>query len=227
MCGRYSLATTPAKIARQLQVALDKVPLISANYNVAPTQAGLVILNNAPEQLQYLRWGLVPYWSKDTGLGAKLINARCEGIVSKPSFRIPIRQRRCLVIADSFYEWRTEGKSKIPYRILRPNDELLVMAGIWDIWQQGDQQLRTFSIITTGANTEMSALHNRMPVLLQQTEQQNRWLADTPLEQTLDLLQTAPDDTLHYYRVGQGVNAVRNNGPQLHDEETDVSLTLF
>ncbi|PSR15288.1 MAG: SOS response-associated peptidase [Bacteroidetes bacterium] len=227
MCGRYSLVTTTQQIAQQLDIVLDDEQPIPPNYNVAPTHPGLVILNEAPEQLQYLRWGLVPYWSKDTESGPKLINARREGIESKPSFRIPIRQRRCLVIADSFYEWRAEGKAKIPYRILRPNGELLIMAGIWDVWRNEDQYMRTFSIITTDANAEIAALHNRMPVLLQQKEQQTDWLADSSLEQVLDLLQTPADGTLRYYRVSQALNSVRNNGPQLHEEETDASLKLF
>jgi putative SOS response-associated peptidase YedK len=109
MCGRYSQVYTSAEVEQQLEIPLVDSPEIVPNYNVAPTQEALVILNEAPHQLQALRWGLVPYWSKDIQQGARLINARQESIVTKPSFSIPIRQRRCLVIADSFYEWRRSG----------------------------------------------------------------------------------------------------------------------
>ena len=142
MCGRYSQVYTVTQVEQQLQIPLVGSAEIIPNYNLAPTQEAIVILNESPRQLQAIRWGLVPYWSKDIQQGARLINARSESIVTKPSFRIPIRQRRCLVIADSFYEWRRSGQQKLPYRILRSNDELLVMAGIWDIAKINNEAYR-------------------------------------------------------------------------------------
>jgi putative SOS response-associated peptidase YedK len=184
-------------------------------------------LNETPNELQHLIWGLVPYWSRDIKSGARLINARRESIASKPSFRIPVRQKRCLVLADSFYEWRRSGGQKVPYRIQPINKGILVMAGIWDEWHDANKRLRTFSIITTDPNKEMSDIHNRMPVLLLNSEDQQAWLSDQPLENTLDMLQTPPDGVLEYYRVSQMVNAVRNNSPQLHHPVNDEPLTLF
>lgn len=227
MCGRYSQVLKVAQVEQQLEISLDGSPEVVPNYNVAPTQQAVVILNEAPHLLQTLRWGLVPYWSKDIQQGARLINARSESIATKPSFRIPIRQRRCLVIADSFYEWRRSGQQKYPYRILRTNDDLLVMAGIWDIAQVDGQQYRTFSIITTAPNREMEAIHNRMPVLLINKEEQQSWLQDQEVEETLALLKTPDDDVLRYYRVSQQVNKVRSNCPALHQLVNDDPLTLF
>lgn len=227
MCGRYSQVYKMEQVAQQLQIPIEGLAEVDPNYNVAPTQEALVILNESPQQLQALRWGLVPYWAKDIQQGARLINARRESIITKPSFRIPIRERRCLVIADSFYEWRRSGKQKLPYRILRCNDELLVMAGIWDIAQVNGQQYRTFSIITTAPNQEMESIHNRMPVLLLNNQEQQAWLQDQEVEDILPLLKTPADGVLRHYRVSQRVNSVRSNGPELHQLVNDDPLTLF
>ena len=227
MCGRYSQVYSFEQLEQQLQIPLSSAVSIPANYNVAPTQDAMVLTNDQPNALQALRWGLIPHWSKDISYGARLINARRESIATKPSFRIAIRQRRCLVFADSFYEWRRSGQQKLPYRILRSNDEVLVMAGIWEIWQQDGQRVKSFSIITTEPNAEMEGIHNRMPVLLLDHDSQQRWLDDLPLEDTLELLQTPPDDVLKYYRVSQQVNSVRNNSPELHQAVSDDPLTLF
>ena len=227
MCGRYSQVYSFQQLEQQLQIPLSSAVSIPANYNVAPTQEAMVLTNDEPNILQAFRWGLIPHWSRDSKQGARLINARREGIATKPSFRIPIRQRRCLVFADSFYEWRRSGQQKLPYRILRTNDELLVMAGIWDIWEKSGQPVRTFSIVTTEPNAEMEGIHNRMPVLLLDVDMQQRWLQDLPLEDTLELLQTPPDSVLKYYRVSQRVNSVRNNGAELHATVSDDPLTLF
>lgn len=227
MCGRYSIVLSVEQIEKQLQIQLASDTVIEANYNVAPTQAGLVILNEDPHQLQHLMWGLVPHWSREVKSGARLINARRESISTKPSFRIPIRKKRCLVLADSFYEWRRSGSQKIPFRIQPIEQNLLVMAGIWEEWKNGNERLRTFSIITTDPNAEMENIHNRMPVLLQDVVQQQQWLGDHPLDDILDLLQTPADGILQYYQVSQRVNSVRNNSPFLHEPQTGGPLTLF
>ena len=182
--------------------------------------------NDQPKRLQYITWGLVPYWSNDGKNAGRLINARKEGIETKPSFRIPIRQRRCLVPADSFYEWKREGGRKIPYRIFPKNGELMMMAGVWDIWYDGDYGLKTFSVITTSPNLEMSALHNRMPVVLHSKEQQEAWLKTDDLVDVLSLLRTMPEGMLEMYRVSEQVNLVGNNSPELHYEVPEPP-TLF
>ena len=127
MCGRFSLVTSPEKLKQQFG-DIETGHNLKLSFNVAPTQHSYVITNEHPSRLDYCRWGLVPHWAKDSKNAAKLINARMEGIASKPSFRVPIRKRRCIVVADSFYEWRQEGKQKVPFRIYR------LMAACW-LWR--------------------------------------------------------------------------------------------
>jgi putative SOS response-associated peptidase YedK len=217
MCGRFSLATSKEKLQQQLPF-VEVAETLRVSYNIAPTQHAYVVMNDQPERLQYITWGLVPHWSNDGKNTGRLINARRESIETKPSFRIPIRKRRCLVLADSFYEWRREGVKKIPYRIFLENGSLMLFAGIWDIWYSGDYGLKTFSIITTDANHEVSVIHNRMPVLLTSVQDQKLWLETEDLDEVLSLLQTPPDGTLKMYRVSELVNSPVNNSPELHYE---------
>ncbi len=220
MCGRYSVVLDEAKLRKQFTKDLAKpTGGLPTNYNMAPTQSGLVITDAAPDRLSSFRWGLVPFWAKDLKIGARMINARSEGIEDKPSFRKPIRERRCLVVGDSFYEWRRHDGGKTPYRILPADDGLLVMAGIWEEWRgKGeDEPVFTYSVITGAPNAEMKSIHDRMPMLLTDGEQQSAWLdRDADLEQVLDLLRTPPDGTLKTYTISPEVGNVRNNGPELH-----------
>ena len=199
------------------------------NYNVAPTQQNPVITNKDPNQLNLFRWGLVPSWAKDLKIGARMINARREGIESKPSFRKAIREKRCLVLADSFYEWQRHKGGKTPLRIQPTDGSLLVMAGIWEQWWPKDgsteEPVFTYSIITGEPNDEMEPIHNRMPMLLQSEDQQAEWLSDeTPLDEVLGLLRTPPAGTLTYYPVSPLVGNVRNNGPELHERAESSDL---
>ncbi|MBK6947194.1 MAG: SOS response-associated peptidase [Haliscomenobacter sp.] len=216
MCGRYSFSFSKERIQEELDGVEIPEPL-ELNFNVAPTQKGYVVANESPGKLQAFTWGLVPYWSKEGRPDGRLINARMETIETKPSFRVPFRKRRCLVLADSFYEWEKKGKERIPYRILLKNGSLLVMAGIWDVWKHGEQSLYTFSIITTHPNQEVSVLHDRMPALLLDKEARNSWLEDDEPEQLLRLLESPPNDILKVYQVRSLVNRVTQNGPELHE----------
>ncbi len=216
MCGRFSFATSKEKLQAQLG-DIEPGSNLRINFNVAPTQHAYVVTNDVPNRLQYITWGLIPHWSNDGKNTGKLINARMEGIATKPSFRLPVRQRRCWVVADSFYEWRKEGDRKIPYRILLKNGELMVMAGIWDVWYKGDYAVKSFAIITAPPNREMQAVHDRMPVLLTTRELQHRWLEDIETDEALMLLNTPPNDILNIYRVSEKVNSVINNSPELHE----------
>lgn len=214
MCGRYSLAPKPQQLEQSLP-GLTVPAQLEISYNVAPTQQAYVVTKQAPYSLQRMEWGLVPNWSKDGKNSGKLINARAENIEEKPSFRESFRQRRCLVPADSFYEWRTEpGSRKAPYRIFLDNGDLLFMAGIWDEWQQGANVKQTFSILTCLPNLEMSALHNRMPVILPSMEAQQNWLSG---ENTQQLLKPIPDGILSMYRVSEALNKPGYDTPTLHE----------
>lgn len=225
MCGRFSFSTSKEKLIKQFG-AIDTGENLKSNYNVAPTQETYVITNKHPNRLDMLKWGLVPFWAKDTKNAGRLINARSEGIADKPSFRQSIRKRRCLVIADSFYEWKRIGKEKIPYRIFPENGNLLVMAGIWEVWNKGEVPVQTFSIITTEPNQEMQPVHNRMPVLLPTREAQEQWLDFLDIDTVMEMLKTPEDGLLSMYRVSTQVNSVRNNGPGLH-EEVSEQQSLF
>lgn len=221
MCGRYSIVITEEQLRKQFSSQLQ-LPTegLAKNYNVAPTQSGLVITDRNPAQLELFRWGLVPFWAKDMKIGARMINARSEGIEDKPSFRKPIREQRCLVLADSFYEWQRHDGGKTPHRIMPADGSLLVMAGIWEQWRpkDGDEDpVFTYSIITGAPNAEMTPVHDRMPMLLTNETTQSQWLdRKLPLPGVLDLLRTPPDGTLEYYPVPAAVGNVRNNGPALH-----------
>lgn len=226
MCGRYSFVASKEKIQQQLGAEVETGANLRINFNVAPTQHSYVITNDKPQLLQYITWGLIPYWSKDSKNAGKLINARSEGIEAKPSFRVPVRKRRCLVLADSFYEWKKVGTKKQPYRILLKNGELILMAGIWDVWYDNNYAVKSYSIITTAPNKEVSSVHDRMPVILHRKEDQQRWLEDQPLESVLEILKTPEDGILEMYRVSDKVNYVKNNSPDLHQKISDTP-TLF
>lgn len=215
MCGRFSFVVSKEKIKVQLG-DIETGNNLHASYNIAPTQHAYVITNDNPNRLQHLTWGLIPYWSRDGKNSGKLINARMEGLGGKPSFRVPIRRRRCLVLADSFYEWRKEGNAKIPYRIFLKNGDLMLMAGIWDIWSGGEYPVKSFSIITAPSNKEVTPLHNRMPLIFPHREQQIHWLEDISLEEVLDMLQPPEDNFLDMYKVSDKVNSYRNDSPELH-----------
>ena len=217
MCGRYSFVASPEKLKQQLG-EIETGQNLKLSFNIAPTQHAYVLTNEDSQHLKYFRWGLIPYWAKDSKNASRLINARIEGIEAKPSFRVPIRKRRCLVIADSFYEWRTEGQQKTPFRILPADGSLLIMAGIWDTWHNGEGPVQTFSILTAPPNAEIAPVHNRMPLVLADPRLQQRWISDLAVDEVMDMLQPPKDGILKKYQVSDRVNSVRNNGPDLHEK---------
>lgn len=216
MCGRYSLSTDPNQLKAQFGDLEIEGP-VQANYNIAPTQYSYVIADDHPNVLQQFKWGLIPFWAKDEKIGSRMINARSEGIENKPSFRAPIRRRRCLVLADSFYEWIKRDGKKVPQRILMKDAPIMVMAGIWEVWSKGPSPVYSYSIITCPPNEEMAPIHNRMPVVFPYKDQWGEWLSDIELSQVLDMLHTPDKDIFEIYEVSTQVNNVRNNGPELHN----------
>ncbi len=216
MCGRYSFSTDPDQLRAQFG-DIETPDVLEANYNVAPTQYSYIIADEHPKLLQQFKWGLIPFWAKDEKIGSRMINARSEGIEDKPSFRAPIRRRRCLVLADSFYEWKKEEGKKWPIRILMKDESIMVMAGIWEVWSKGASPVYSYSIITCSPNEEMIPIHNRMPVVFPYPDQWEAWISDIDLNKILDMLQTPDDGVLKSYAVSRQVNNVRNNGPELHE----------
>ncbi|HZU02168.1 MAG TPA: SOS response-associated peptidase, partial [Ktedonobacteraceae bacterium] len=166
MCGRYTLKHDIQAIAQEFHVApsLQTVP----RYNIAPTQEVISVLQNGEAHLELLRWGLIPSWAKEESIGSKMINARAETLAEKPSFKRLLHSKRCLVVADGFYEWKQEGRGpKTPMYITLKDDELFAFAGLWDAWKDADGQvIRTCTIITTEPNELMASIHTRMPAIL-------------------------------------------------------------
>ncbi len=221
MCGRYSFATSKEKISKHFGLPLNEE--LDKRYNIAPTQEAYVITNDNPKNLQQLRWGFIPHWANSDGFGNNLINARCENIETKASFRMSIRKKRCLVLADGFYEWKNYGRTKLPHRIIsRETGQMMVFAGLWDEWQGK----KTFSIITTTPNEEMQWLHDRMPVILPNIELQQKWLSDLSLKEVLVMLKPAENNTLKIFPVSDKLNKVGYDAPDLWNEVKTPS-TLF
>lgn len=181
MCGRFYLTASAAEIKKKFLV--DHVPDLVPRYNIAPTQVSPMVV--AVEKLRAVRparWGLVPSWSRDLSLGARMINALAEEIDDKPVFRSAFHAQRCLVPANGFYEWQTRGARKQPYKIMLRNGALCTFAGVWERWTpETGEPVETFAIITTRANKLVSEVHERMPVIIAPADYQ-RWL-------------TAPDAT--------------------------------
>jgi putative SOS response-associated peptidase YedK len=228
MCGRYSFAPELTIVNEHYKIIANPAD-VAANYNAAPTQLLPVITNQAPRELSWFRWGLVPFWAKDASIGNKLINARAESLDTKPSFRNAFRNRRCLVPADAFYEWKKVpgGKTKIPYRISIKNQPLFSMAGIWEQWKNpAGELLQSFSIVTTEANELVAALHNRMPVILA-PEAELLWLSDLKKDELLALLQPFDADAMEAYPVSTLLNSPRNNSKELAARSTDYPEDLF
>lgn len=217
MCGRYTQSITPARIAERFGVVGPFPPELKPRYNIAPSQdAPVVVLIEGP-RVELFRWGMIPSWSKDAALGLRMINARAETVASKPSYRKSFKRARCLVIADGFYEWKTnpDGRAKTPMRIRLKSSEPFAMAGLWDQWTGNDEkEIRSFTIITTTANEGLSQIHERMPVILKR-EDESRWLdPETQPEALTGLLKPYPTDGMEAYPVSRLVNSPRNDSPQ-------------
>ncbi len=208
MCGRFTQSKTAAAIARSFD--LDEVPDWQPRYNIAPTQAVPTIShasNPSGRQFRLLRWGLVPSWAKDLAMGAKLINARAETVAEKPSFRSALKQRRCLVLADGFYEWQRVNGKKQPYYFRVGEGEPFAFAGLWERWQGDGTVVETCTIITTQANELLQAIHDRMPVILP-AKTYDVWLdPTTPTPQLQNLLQPFDAAIMQGYPVSTMVNS--------------------
>ncbi len=213
MCGRFAQVIKYdrlQKLERELRLT-QKAQQLELNFNVAPTQTVSAVLSqDAGRYIGAFRWGLIPSWSKEIP-SYSMINARAETITEKPTFRSSLQRRRCLVPANGFYEWRKSDKQ--PFFVHAANDDLIYMAGIYDAWYGPDgSYVPSLTIITTAANTAMSQIHDRMPVLLFD-ENRLAWLEhkNTDASSFLPLLQPAAEDSIAMYKVGKMVNKVGNN----------------
>jgi putative SOS response-associated peptidase YedK len=215
MCGRFTLTVDMNRVAQVFGVASSLQ--VAPRYNVAPTQDVVTIMRNGSAHLELLRWGLIPAWARDTKGGTGMINARAETLAEKPSFKRLLRKRRCLVVADGFYEWKQEHGSKTPMYITLKDQEPFAFAGLWDSWQSPTgQELRTCTIITTEPNELMASIHNRMPVILPR-QASELWLdADLDDNQALlSLLKPYPADAMTARPVSRKVNNPQYDSAEL------------
>jgi len=216
MCGRVTVQTPAAEIAREFALTGIQLGLERPRYNLAPTQLMPVVANDGARVLDAYRWGLIPSWAKDASIGNKLINARGETVAEKPSFRSALKRRRCLVVVDGWYEWHQATKPKTPYLFRRKDGRPLALAGLWEEWTAPDtgELVRTCTLITTGPNALMAPIHDRMPVILP-PEAREAWLRPEPQESAalLPLLVPYAGDELEFYEVARVVNSPANDVP--------------
>jgi putative SOS response-associated peptidase YedK len=225
VCARYSL-TSPSEAVRDLfGCPVEDFP---PRYNIAPTQPVLIARCSArgKHELQLVRWGLIPPWAKDPGKFATLINARSETACAKASFRGAMRHHRCLVPASGFYEWSGGRKARQPYFIRPQGRELFAFAGIFEVWLGADgSEIETMAILTTSANADMAHIHDRMPVIIAESDFA-RWLdcRSGTADDILDLLRPAPEGSVEVIAVSAKVNNPRTDGPELHEPQTALLL---
>lgn len=211
MCGRFSLIESVHELQQQFEFELSAD--LQPRFNIAPSQEVFSIISDGKKRRGgTLRWGLVPHWAKEAKIGYKMINARAEGIDEKPSFKEPFRKKRCLIIADGFYEWKKVDDRKQPYRFIMKDRKPFAFAGLWETWKKGDAPLHTCTIITTTPNAVTEDVHDRMPVILKR-EDYDRWL--DPSNQAVDKLKSLlvpyPAEEMELYPVSELVNSPKND----------------
>lgn len=218
MCGRFTL-TVDADTIHDAFPWLEVPSNLTPRYNIAPTQPVAVVPNNGQNRLDAFVWGLIPAWAKDPSIGNKLINARGETLVEKPSFRSAYKRRRCLILADGFYEWVKQPgeKAKTPHYIQLESKEPFAFAGLWEYWHAPDgSEVYSTTIITTEPNETIAKLHNRMPVILPPAAYE-QWLdpAEQPAEKLQPLLRPYPAEEMMHYPVSTLVNSPHNDVPEI------------
>ncbi len=216
MCGRFAFYTPAEAVVRLF--AVDQAEDLPPRYNIAPTQPAPVVRRQADgtRGLALLRWGLIPFWAKDPGIGSRLINARAETVAAKPAFRQAYRKRRCIVLADGFYEWQKAGSGKVPWYISHASGETFAMAGLWESWRQGEgEPLETCTILTTAANERLTPIHHRMPAVLD-SDGAAAWLDPGSGKDDLTAaVADAVNTPFEAITVSRRVNSPANEGPEL------------
>ena len=221
MCGRFALTISRKEITGFLQ-GVDTGFWPTRGYNITPGQDIAAILNTSPGTITPTRWGLIPSWAKSPSIGYRLINARVETIHEKPSFKRPFATQRCLILANGFYEWdnNPETNIKTPYFFQLKSGDLFCFAGLWDTWKSPDNTfILSCTIITTDANTTVSKIHHRMPLVLK-PESHNIWLSTKPLphEALLDVITCYDSSDYKYFKVTREVNNPSFNNPEAIEE---------
>lgn len=218
MCGRFALTVDPADLQAAFPGYLFPAQ-VAPRYNIAPSQPVLAIPNDGKNAADFFVWGLIPSWAKDPSIGNRLINARAETLAEKPSFRAAYKYHRCLIPADGFFEWQPQpgSKSKTPHLIRLKSGKPFAFAGLWERWEAADgSEVRSAAIITTEPNRLMTAIHNRMPVILL-TDVYTQWLDPSPQTQTSlqGLLVPYPEGEMEAFPISTLVNSPANDRPEV------------
>ncbi len=215
MCGRFTLTSNMDDL--QGRFGFEARDLVyRPSYNIAPTQLVLAVTNDGQRRAEFMRWGLVPFWAKDIKIGYRMINAVGETAATKPAFRAAFKKRRCLILADGFFEWRKDGKEKIPTYIFLKSREPFAFAGLWETWKSPEgETVKSCTIVTTKPNEFMEPIHNRMPVILS-GETEALWLdpMTEEAEALQPLIQGAPAELMESCIVSSLVNSPKNNTPE-------------
>jgi putative SOS response-associated peptidase YedK len=220
MCGRFTLTDPDADLA--VQFNLPEIPELAPRYNIAPTQpvaAVRVAANGSGREMVLLRWGLIPFWAKDPNIGTRMINARSETVGEKPAFRAAFKRRRCLVVADGFYEWQKQNGTKQPFYVRLRDARPFAFAGLWESWEGPDANpIESCTLLTTQPNDLLRVVHSRMPVILQPQDYE-LWLDPEVQEpQRLQpLLRPYSAEEMETYAVSRYVNSPDNDDPRCID----------
>lgn len=214
MCGRYALIVTDG-LGKRFFIHIPALNLRSS-FNITPGDEMPVVYTNDGRHMETMRWGLIPSWAKDSTLSYRMINARCETVATRPAFRSSFRQYRCLVPASGFYEWKKVRNERIPYYYHLKGADYLAFAGLYSIWRSSRaDEIRTYTIITTDANPLVAQVHDRMPVVLRE-EDEDAWLdPDTSLEDLQAMLVPSGDERWESYRVSEKVNNPEHDNEDL------------
>ncbi|MBT2639533.1 MULTISPECIES: SOS response-associated peptidase [unclassified Bacillus (in: firmicutes)] len=215
MCGRFSLFEDIGSLKEQFQ--FDFADDIDARYNIAPGQDIMTVIDSGEGRIgTKMRWGLIPFWADDEKIGYRMINARAETVDEKASFKHALKQRRCLILTDGFYEWKKDGKQKQPYRFGMKNKKPFALAGLWEHWNKGGKNITSCTIITTSPNEVTEKIHDRMPVILPE-DKLDMWLDHSfgQAEKLKKLLIPYDGDFMESYPVSTAINSARNEGKEL------------
>lgn len=215
MCGRFSLTSNLDDLQERFDFE-GRDLVYRPRYNVAPTQTVLAVVNDGGNRAEFMRWGLIPFWAKDHKIGNRMINAVGETVATKPAFRSAFKKRRCLVLADGFYEWKKLAGGKVPMYITSRSSAPFAMAGLWENWRDpSGEMVHSCTIITTTPNNLIEPIHNRMPVILPQAAEAT-WL-DSAVEDAgtlAPLLVPYSADEMEAYVVSTLVNSPKNDVPE-------------
>ena len=205
MCGRFGLYSSAKDLEDRYDA--DNEADYDESYNIPPGSQEPVVTRNSPQKIRLMKWGLVPFWAKEPRVKYSTINARSESVVSSPAYRVPVRKHRCLVPMNHFFEWDRKGKQKFPYLFKVKSQKIFSVAGIYDIWKDAEKkEFFSFSLMTTRANKVVGKIHDRMPVILRNRDEE-RWLnSEAVLSDVTALLKPYKDDDMESWQVSKAVN---------------------